>query len=60
MLRLTMLLYSIVGTTLAGIGIVVAVTMNLYDFRSIIVAAVAGAVLALPVSWYVARQLQSA
>lgn len=59
MLRLTMLLYSIVGTTLAGIGVVIAVTMNLYDFQSIIYAAVIGAVLALPVSWYVAKRLQS-
>jgi len=60
MFRLTMLLYSIAGTTLAGIGIVIAVTMNRYDFQSIIVAAAIGAVLALPVSWFVAKQLQSA
>jgi hypothetical protein len=59
MLRLMSLLYSIIGTTLAGIGIVVAVTMNLYDFQSIIVSAVIGAVVALPVTWFVAKKLQS-
>ncbi|MEZ5751357.1 MAG: hypothetical protein R3D60_05095 [Paracoccaceae bacterium] len=60
MLRLMMLLYSIVGTTLAGIGVVVAVTMGLYTMTPIIVSAAAGAILALPLTWYVAKQLQNA
>lgn len=59
MVRLSMLLYSVIGTTLAGIGVVVAVTMNRYDLTSIVVAAGLGAVLALPVAWGVARKLQS-
>ncbi|MCB1388909.1 MAG: hypothetical protein KDK12_07175 [Rhodobacteraceae bacterium] len=59
MLRLMMLLYSIVGTTLAGIGVVVAVTLNMYDFQSIIVSAAIGALVGLPVSWFVAKKLQS-
>jgi len=50
-------MYSIVGTTLAGIGVVVAVTLNLYDFQSIIWSAVIGAVVALPVSWMIAKKL---
>lgn len=60
MFRLMMLLYSIVGTTLAGIGIVVAVSLNMYDTQSIIVSAVIGAILGFPVSWYVAKKLQEA
>jgi hypothetical protein len=60
MFRLMMLLYSIVGTTLAGIGVVVAVTMNMYDVQSIIVSAAIGAILALPVCWVVAKKLQEA
>ena len=44
----------------AGIGVVAAVTMNLYDFRSIIVAAAIGAVVALPVVWIVAKKLENA
>lgn len=59
MLRLTMVMHSIVGTTLAGIGVIFAVTMNLYDVRSIVVAAALGAVLAIPVSWIIAKKLQS-
>ena len=59
MLRLTMLIYSIAGTTMAGIGVVVAVTLNRYDVASIIIAAAVGAVLALPASWIVARKLES-
>mgnify|MGYP001408479100 CR=1 FL=1 len=59
MLRLTMLLYSVIGTTLAGIGVVVAVTMNRYDVQSIITAAVIGALIAIPASWMVAKRLQA-
>ena len=58
MLRLTSILYSVVGTTLAGIGVVVAVTMNLYDVQSIIWSALIGAVVALPVSWMIAKKLK--
>ena len=58
MIRLTSILYAVIGTTLAGIGVVVAVTMNLYDVQSIIVSAALGALAALPVSWMVARKLQ--
>ncbi len=59
MIRLMMILYAIVGTTLAGIGVIVAVTMNLYDFQSIIVSAAIGAVVGLPVSWMLAKKLES-
>ena len=58
MFRLTSILYAIIGTTLAGIGVVVAVTMNLYDVQSILIGAALGALAALPVSWLVARKLQ--
>lgn len=58
MLRLTSILYAIIGTTLAGIGVIVAVTMNLYDVQSILIGAALGALAALPLSWIVARKLQ--
>jgi hypothetical protein len=58
MLRLTSILYSIIGTTLAGIGIVIAVSMGLYDVQSIVVSAAIGAIAALPASWLVAKRLQ--
>lgn len=57
MARLFMLLLSIVMTSLAGIGVVVVLAMGFYDWKSILMAAAAGAVLALPVTWAVARQI---
>lgn len=59
MLRLTSLLYAVIGTTLAGIFVVAVLTMNRYDVQSIVVAAAVGAILALPVSWIVARKVQN-
>jgi len=60
MFRLMLLLYSIAGTTLAGIGVVVALSLNLYDTQSIIVSAVIGALLGVPVVWFLAKKLQDA
>ena len=60
MARLFMLLLSIVMTSLAGIGVVAVLAMGLYDWKSILMAAAAGAVLALPVTWAVARRVQEA
>lgn len=57
MARLFMLLLSIVMTSLAGIGVVVVLAMGFYDWKSILMAAAAGTVLALPVTWAVARQI---
>ena len=57
MTRLMMILYSMIGTALAGSGVVVALTMGHVTLPAIVTAAAVGAVLALPVSWWVARQL---
>ncbi|MBN8292779.1 hypothetical protein JI664_12465 [Rhodobacter sp. NTK016B] len=59
MARLMMILYAVIGTTLAGIGVVVAVSLNMYEFQAIIVSAVIGAVIALPATWLVARKLEN-
>lgn len=60
MSRLFMLLFSIICTTLAGIGIIVVLVIGRYDAASIIGAALAGGVAALPVTWLIARRLQDA
>ncbi len=57
MTRLMMLLFSIVSTTLMGIGIVIALTLGLDTLQPILVAAVIGFALAVPVSWLLAKQL---
>jgi predicted PurR-regulated permease PerM len=58
MMRLTMILFSMISTTLMGVGIIVALTTGNDTLTPILIAAAIGFVLALPVSWLVARQLQ--
>lgn len=57
MTRVMMLLFSMIATTLMGTGVVVALTMGRVDAQAIIAAAVVGFVLAIPVSWFVAKQI---
>jgi putative flippase GtrA len=57
MTRLMMILYSIVGTTLMGIGIVVVLAAGIGTAQSIIIAAVVGGIVALPVSYLIAKQI---
>lgn len=57
MTRLTMILFSMASTTLMGVGIVIALTLGLDTLTPILVAAAAGFLLAIPVSWIVARRL---
>ncbi|MFN3605692.1 MAG: CTP synthetase [Cypionkella sp.] len=57
MVRLMMLLFSIIGTTFMGVGIIIVLTMGRSTALDIIVAAAIGFVLALPASWFVAKQL---
>lgn len=59
MLRLASMLYSLIGTTLAGSAVVVALTMGQDTLRPILTAAAVGALLAVPVTWLVARKLYS-
>lgn len=56
-MRLMMVLYSMIATAMAGTGVIVVLTMGQVTLYPIIGAAAAGAVLALPVSWLVARQI---
>ena len=46
-----------ISTTLMGIGVVVALTTGYDTLNPILIAAAAGFVLAIPVSWWVAKQL---
>lgn len=57
MSRLMMILYSMIGTALAGSAVVVALVTGNDTLQPILIAAACGAVLALPVSWWVARQI---
>lgn len=57
MVRLTMIIFAVAGTTLAGIGVVIILSANMATARNIIAAAALGAVLALPLSWLIAKKI---
>ncbi|HEV8034539.1 CTP synthetase [Yoonia sp.] len=57
MLRLASMLYSIIGTTLAGTLIIVALTAGYDTLVPILIAAGVGAVAGLPVSYLVAQAI---
>jgi hypothetical protein len=58
MTRLMMILFSMISTTLMGVGVIVALTTGNDTLQPILISAAIGFVLALPVSWYIAKQLQ--
>jgi hypothetical protein len=57
MFRLFSIIYSLAGSALAGSGVVLALSTGHYGAAPILISAGAGAVLAVPISWVVARQL---
>ncbi len=57
MLRLSILLYSIIGSSLAGVGVIIALVMGMVTAQGIITGAVFGALAAMPTSWLVAREI---
>lgn len=58
-MRLFFLLYPVIGTTLAGIAMVVALTTGMDTVKPIVVAAAIGALVGLPATWIVARKVSS-
>ena len=56
-MRLMLVLYSMIATAMAGSGVIAVLTMGYATLWPILAAAAAGAVLALPVSWAVAREI---
>lgn len=59
MSRLFSALLLIAMSSLAGVGVIIALAAGYYDARSIVLAAGAGAVLSIPVAWLAARKLIS-
>lgn len=57
MIRLMMILFSMVATTLMGIGVVVVLTIGKGTWQPILATAAIGFVLAIPVSWFAAKQM---
>ena len=57
MLRLASILYSIISTSLAGTAVIAVLVVGFDTLVPILVAAGIGAVVALPISWLVAREI---
>jgi len=57
MFRLAQILYSIIGTTLAGIGVIAALTLGMDTLMPILVSAAIGAVIAIPATYFVAKAI---
>lgn len=56
--RLMLTLFSMIATTLMGLGVIVALTTGNDTLNPILIAAAFGFVLAFPVTWIVARQME--
>jgi hypothetical protein len=57
-MRLMMVLYSMIATAMAGTAVIAVLSMGYGSLWPIVIAAATGAILALPVSWAVARQIE--
>ena len=58
MFRLASMIYTIASGTMMGIFIVVALVSGYDTLKYIVIAAAVGAVVALPISWYVAKAIR--
>ena len=57
MFQLTMILFSVIGTALAGSAVIAVLTMGYDTLQPILLAAGAGALAAVPLSWVIAKRL---
>jgi hypothetical protein len=52
-------LYSVIVTTIMGIFVIAVLAMGMINGRAILIAAAAGLVLSVPVTWLIARNITS-
>ncbi|MBE2275257.1 MAG: hypothetical protein IAE87_03055 [Rhodobacteraceae bacterium] len=57
MTRLFLIIYTLAGPTLAGSAVIAALVMGFFAAKPIVIAAALGALVGLPVAWFIARQL---
>jgi hypothetical protein len=57
MSRLFMLLFALIGPSLAGVGVIIVLTMGLVTLKPILAAAALGMAFGVPVAWAVMRHL---
>lgn len=57
--RLMWVLHAVVSTTLMGVGVTAVLAANMQGWKPIVIAAAIGFVVALPVSWLIARKIEA-
>lgn len=57
MIRLALIMYSLVSTTLAGSFVVAALATGNDTLQPILLAVAAGVILALPIAWFVTKAI---
>jgi len=58
MLRLASLIYTVASATVMGVFIVIALASGYDTLEYVVIAAVVGAIVALPVSYFVAKAIK--
>ncbi len=57
MTQLFLIIHIFIGSTLAGSAVIAALTLGLDTLRPLLIAALLGFLLSIPVSWAVARKI---
>ena len=57
MFRLAAILFSMISTTVAGIAVIVVLSMGYDTMMPIVVAAGLGFVVSIPITWVIAKQI---
>ena len=60
MSKLFFILHAVIMTTLMGVAVTAVLTMNMPGWKPIALAALAGFVVSLPVTWVIANKIESA
>ncbi|RIV92334.1 hypothetical protein D2V17_01885 [Aurantiacibacter xanthus] len=59
MLKIALILHAVIATSLMGMAVIAVLAVDMHaGWREIALAAVAGFVLAIPVSWFVAGRIR--
>ncbi len=58
-MTLFLILHIFIGSTLAGVGVIVALSMGFVTAQAILLSAAVGFVVAFPLSWVVAQRLST-
>lgn len=56
-MALTLILHLFIGSTLAGVGVIAVLVAGFGTLWPIVIAGLAGFVLAFPISWLIAKSL---